>query len=214
EVPGNLVLVDHSIFRTFHKGSLGILRVSGPENRTIYSGRQSDSPYNGEHITGVATAPPTGGPEVGSSPGERTFLTVCAACHQRTGLGIANVFPPLAGSDFLAADATRAIRVLLQGFSGPVDVNGQHFNGAMPPLANLSDQEIADVLTWVRSNLGNASSAVTPADVAAVRAAPPVPITAPAAPAAPAAGVDGGTAAPAGAPAAAPALAPSAAGGH
>jgi len=204
EVPGNLVLVDHSIFRTFHKGSLGIMHVTGPENTTIYSGRQSDSPYNGEHLTGINAASAGDTTSMGGSPGERTFLTVCAACHQRTGLGIPNVFPPLAGSDFLMADSTRAIRILLGGLNGPVDVNGQRFNGAMPPLANLSDEQIADVLTWVRSNLGNAGTAVTPAQVAAARSLPPLTLTPAAVPV-----LDGGVAAPAAPGAAVPAVAPS-----
>ena len=185
EVPGNLVIVDHSLFRTFHKGSLGLIRVTGPENPTIYSGRQSDSPYNGEHITGIATAPPTTAIPIpaGTSPGERTFLTVCAACHQRTGVGIPAVFPPLAGSDFAVGDRNRVIHALLAGLNGPIVVNGLPFSGAMPPLANLTDQEIADVLTWVRSNLGNHGPSVTPAQVAAIRTALAHPST-PAAPAA------------------------------
>jgi len=170
EVPGNLVIVDHSLFRTFHKGSLGLIRVAGEPNQTVYSGRQSESPYNGEHLTGIGSTPVADAAVAAESPGERTFLTVCAACHQRTGQGIPNVFPPLASSDYLAGDSQRAIRVVLAGLNGPVTVNNQSFNGAMPPLANLTDQEVADVLTWVRSNLGNHAPAVTPAEVATVRA--------------------------------------------
>jgi mono/diheme cytochrome c family protein len=68
------------------------------------------------------------------------------------------------------ADKTRAIRTVLAGLSGPITVNGQPFNGAMPPLANLTDHEVADVLTYVRSNFGNHGDAVTVAEVAAVRA--------------------------------------------
>lgn len=172
EVPGNLVLVDHSIFRTFHKGSLGILHVrNSTENQTIYSGRQSESPYNGEHLTGTNSTPNADAGAVSPQPGERTFLTICAGCHQRNGMGIPNVFHPLRAPT-TSPRIPRAIRTVLAGVSGPIEVNGQTFNGAMPPLANLTDQEIADVLTWVDSDAGNHLPAVTPAQVAAVRAAP------------------------------------------
>jgi mono/diheme cytochrome c family protein len=68
------------------------------------------------------------------------------------------------------ADKQRSIRVVLEGLSGPIQVNGQTFNSAMPPLANYTDHEIADVLTYVRNSFGNQGEAVTDAEVAAVRA--------------------------------------------
>jgi nitrite reductase (NO-forming) len=169
EVPGTFIIVDHSIFRTFHKGSLGMLRVTGPEDHLIYSGREIDETYLGDlspHVTARQTAPGDAG---ALEPGEGTFLGVCSACHQRTAMGIPMVFPPLAGSDYLMADKTRSIRGVLAGQSGPMTVNGQPFNGAMPPLANLTDHEVADVLTYVRSHFGNHGDAVTIPEVAAVR---------------------------------------------
>lgn len=169
EAPGTYILVDHSIFRTFHKGTLGQLRVAGPENHIVYSGREIDQAYLGDQapqVTGLQ-----GGADGGAlAPGEATFLGVCSACHQRTAAGIPGVFPPLASSDYLMGDKIRAIRGVLAGQSGPMTVNGQLFNGAMPPLANLTDHEIADVLTYVRSHFGNNGDAVTVAEVAAVRA--------------------------------------------
>ena len=99
---------------------------------------------------------------------------MCSACHQRNGAGIPSVFPPLAGSDYLMADKTRSIRGVLAGLSGPMTVNGQPYTGAMPPLANLTDHEVADVLTYVRSHFGNAGGdPITVAEVAAVRATLP-----------------------------------------
>jgi nitrite reductase (NO-forming) len=178
EVPGTFILVDHSIFRAFHKGALGMLSVTGPENRVIYSGREVDEVYLGDQspaVTARQSAPGDAGP---LEPGEGTFIGVCSACHQRTAAGIPMVFPPLAGSDYLMADKTRSIRGVLAGQSGPMTVNGQTFNGAMPALANLTDHEVADVLTYVRSHFGNQGDAVTVEEVAAVRAQLATPVAA------------------------------------
>lgn len=111
---------------------------------------------------------------VAMTPGEQVFQR-CATCHQATGLGVANTYPPLAGSEFANAKNPAApIRVVLHGLQGPVTVKGTVFNGLMPQYGTgieMTDQEIADVLTYVRSSFGNKSSAVTPEMVAKERAA-------------------------------------------
>jgi mono/diheme cytochrome c family protein len=101
--------------------------------------------------------------------GKPIFATICAACHQATGLGIPNQFPPLAGSDFLNADKNRAIRILFQGLQGEVTVNGRTFNNSMP-LLPLTDEDIASALTYVYNSFGNSGKDVTPEEVKAVRA--------------------------------------------
>ena len=102
--------------------------------------------------------------------GRAAFAIHCASCHQPSGEGLKGVFPPLAASDFLVADLPRSIRIVLQGISGELRVNGVVYNGTMPPLVGLEDDKVADVLTYVRSAWGNQAGAVTPRDVAAVRA--------------------------------------------
>lgn len=102
--------------------------------------------------------------------GQSVYATSCLSCHQATGEGLKNVFPPLAGSDFLLADVERSIRIVLQGTSGEIKVNGITYNGAMPPPPGLDDDKVADVLTYVRSAWGNAGAPVTAATVAGVRA--------------------------------------------
>jgi nitrite reductase (NO-forming) len=102
--------------------------------------------------------------------GRKVYAEVCAACHQADGQGLPNVFPPLAQSDYLMADAERAVRVLLQGLSGPITVNGKQFQGAMPKLP-LTDRDIAGVLSYVRGNFGNRGAPVRLADVDRIRAA-------------------------------------------
>ena len=79
-------------------------------------------------------------------------------------------FPPLAKADYLMADKSRAIETVLNGLTGPIEVNGQRYNGVMPPMGHLKDDQIADILNYVRHSWGNEGDAVSTADVAAVRA--------------------------------------------
>jgi mono/diheme cytochrome c family protein len=104
--------------------------------------------------------------------GEALFGQSCAACHQANGEGIPGAFPPLAKSDYLLADRDRAIGVVLRGLVGPVTVNGVNYESAMPPMP-LDDTDTAAVLTYVLQAWGNQGPAVSPADVARVRAATP-----------------------------------------
>lgn len=109
----------------------------------------------------------------GFEEGKNLFATVCAACHQPTGLGLPGMFPPLAGSDWVnTPGAERIIRIVLHGFMGPITINGKPFNSPapmMPPQGALPDKQIAAVLTYVRNSFGNKAGAVTPEQVKAIR---------------------------------------------
>jgi len=107
-----------------------------------------------------------------SAAGQKVFAAACMACHQANGQGLPGAFPPLAGSDFLKADPSRAIGIVLHGLTGPVTVNGKEFNSVMPPMTQLSDAEVADALTYVMNSWGNDFGVVTAADVTAVRGGP------------------------------------------
>ena len=111
--------------------------------------------------------------------GRRLFTSICAACHQPTGMGRANMFPPLAGSDFLNADKSRAINIVVFGRQGDVVVNGLKYNNNMPSFP-LTDQDIANVLTYVYNSFGNSGLEVTPAEVAVERTHKPAPSATPA----------------------------------
>lgn len=100
--------------------------------------------------------------------GKQVYAKLCVACHQATGLGIPGAFPPLAKSDYLNKDVNRAIKGVVKGLKGPIVVNGVKYNGVMPP-AVLSDQEIADALTYVYNSWGNNKTKVTVAMVKAQR---------------------------------------------
>ena len=102
--------------------------------------------------------------------GETVYLGNCAACHQPTGQGLPGAFPPLAQSDFLEGNRQDVMQAALFGLSGPITVNGVDYNGVMPSMGYLSDQELADALTYVFSSWGNSAAAVSVAEVTALRA--------------------------------------------
>jgi nitrite reductase (NO-forming)/hydroxylamine reductase len=94
------------------------------------------------------------------------------ACHQANGKGLPKAFPPLAGSDYLLADKHRAIKIVVNGLQGAVRVNNETYNSIMPPLPQLSNQEVADVVTYVLNAWGNKGGTVSLAEVNAVRPQP------------------------------------------
>ncbi|HEY2082339.1 MAG TPA: c-type cytochrome [Verrucomicrobiae bacterium] len=100
--------------------------------------------------------------------GQRIFSTLCAACHQPTGQGIPERFPPLAGSDFLNSDKNRAIKTVLNGRQGEIVVNGRKFNNIMPKFP-LTDDDIANALTYVYNSFGNSGKDVTSNEVKGLR---------------------------------------------
>ena len=185
EAPGTYILVDHSIFRAFNKGALGMMKAEGEAVPAIYSGKEVDNVYladKAEPSSGglIATASQQMAegrltPEAQKQAGGALFAGTCSTCHQPTGTGIEGVFPPLAGSDFLNADPTRAMGIVLNGLSGEVTVNGKTFNSVMPPMSNLNDDEIANILTFVYGSWGNKGHVISADQVAAVRAGTPRP---------------------------------------
>jgi nitrite reductase (NO-forming) len=168
EVPGPYKLVDHSILRAFNKGALGELKVDGPEAKAIYSGKQAESEYHGKGVVATMPATPAASAASGAA-GQHLYQTYCMGCHQSEGQGIPGIFPPLAKSDYALTNTSRLIETVINGLHGPIEVNGQQYNATMPPMGHLKDQEIADILSYVRSSWGNAAHPVSAADVAAVR---------------------------------------------
>lgn len=178
EVPGTYILVDHSIFRAFHKGAVGMLQVDGADAPLIYSGLEVDEVYLSERSAVALEAVASVDPDDTSlqarmQRGKAVYQGTCSTCHQAEGQGLASIFPPLAKSDFLMADRERAIELVLKGMSGPIVVNGETYNGVMTPFAHLTDHEIADVLTFVLNSWGNDGGAVADEEIARVRAALP-----------------------------------------
>lgn len=178
DVPGTFILVDHSIFRAFNKGALGMLNVNGEENKSIYSGVVQEGIYNPEG-SGIQVMP-NGKTLEDKKPviekslaqkmesGKQIYAKTCFACHQAEGQGIPNAFPPLAKSDYLNADTRRAIEIILKGKTGEITVNGEKYNSVMTRQA-ISNEEIADVLTYVYNSWDNNKTIVTKSQVDQVK---------------------------------------------
>lgn len=103
--------------------------------------------------------------------GSKVYATVCAACHQSDGLGVQRMNPPLVKTKWVLGDKKALAKIVINGLKGgEIEIDGDDFHNPMPPQgAQLDDQQIADVLTFVRNNFGNKASAVLPADVKAAR---------------------------------------------
>lgn len=102
----------------------------------------------------------------------RVYTVYCAPCHQRDGKGDGNRFPPVAGSEWVNGDKNKLIQIILNGLQGPLQVEGQSYNEVMPAHASfLKDDEVAQVVTYIKSNFGNVPGTASPAEVAAVRKA-------------------------------------------
>ena len=182
EVPGTYILVDHSIFRAFNKGAIAMLKAEGPENKAIYSGKEVDESYLGD--VGQANMAEVGEAARAKAEGTLTqaqqvaaggklFTGTCSVCHQGNGEGLPGVFPPLAKSDYIKADPKRVVNAILHGVTGAIKVNGQDYNSVMPPMSQLTDDEVANIATFVLNNWGNPGGRVSKEEVSANRASTP-----------------------------------------
>lgn len=97
--------------------------------------------------------------------GKKVYDLYCLACHQADGSGVPNMNPPLIKTKWVLGEKPVLIQVLLKGMDEEIEVNGETFHNVMAPHDHLSDQEIADVLTYVRNNFGNKASVITPEEV-------------------------------------------------
>jgi len=102
--------------------------------------------------------------------GKSVYTQNCLTCHQADGGGVDGMNPPLSKTSYVLGDKTRLVSVLLNGLQG-VDIDGEPYNNVMPAQETLTDQQIADVLTYVRNSFGNKASAIKATEVKAIRAA-------------------------------------------
>jgi ubiquinol-cytochrome c reductase cytochrome b subunit len=114
---------------------------------------------------GGAAGAPAAGPT--NANGAKVFSTNCSSCHGAQGQGLPGSFPPLANNPVVTGDPKNVIGIVLGGLHAPITVNGQTYNGTMPPWkGTLSNKDIADVITYIRASLGsNHASAVTEAQI-------------------------------------------------
>jgi len=123
-------------------------------------------------ITVLGVAAPWRSLSAQAVDGAKVYAATCLACHQASGLGLVGQFPPLVGSEWVIGREDRLVLVMLHGITGEIEVEGETYNGAMPPWgATLSNDEIAAVATYVRRRWGNNAAPVTIATVARLRTA-------------------------------------------
>ena len=101
--------------------------------------------------------------------GKKVYDTYCLPCHQQDGAGVPNTTPTLVKTTWVTGDKTRLVQLILKGMKG-VEVDGVTYDNLMAPHDYLTDQEIADVTTYIRNSYGNKASMITPAEVKTIRA--------------------------------------------
>lgn len=106
--------------------------------------------------------------EASMARGKILYGTYCQSCHGNQGQGLEGVFPPLAKSDYLMTDRKRAIQSILYGVSGEIKVNGQSYNQPMAGV-EAKDEEVSDILNYIRNSFGNKGGAISPEEVKAAR---------------------------------------------
>lgn len=102
--------------------------------------------------------------------GHQVYLNNCISCHMENGEGVEGTFPPLTKNEYITGDTKRLISIILQGQTGEITVNGKAYNMEMPAQSHLSDEEVADVLNYIRNSWGNkAKKPIAAAEVTALR---------------------------------------------
>ena len=118
------------------------------------------------------SAKPAADPALAASlkRGAAVYKNVCITCHQADGGGLPPINPPLIKTTYVLGDKARLSHIVLAGLAEPIEIDGEEYKQHMPAQAHLTDQQVADVLTYVRNSFGNKASAVQVAEVKAVRA--------------------------------------------
>lgn len=174
DTTGTYLLVDHSIFRTFHKGTVGMLKVDGEPDTAIFKSEKAAEEEGEEKVVKKVEVLKTEVPVALS--GKDVFTANCMACHGDDGKGTDESFPPLAKSDFLKKlssqkDRTELISIPLLGKKGKIIVNKKEYDGEMPMFSEITDRELADVLTYISNSWGNKAKKFTEAEVKKARSA-------------------------------------------
>lgn len=138
----------------------------------IYSTPSGEESYYGDQRSVAALRPPVkASGAVSAADGKLVYASKCAACHQANGLGVSGVFPPLAGSEWVTGNEKVLSNLLLHGVVGEMEVKGTVYKGVMPGWKSLSDDELAAVMNYIRSEWGNKAPEITPEIVKAQREA-------------------------------------------
>lgn len=101
--------------------------------------------------------------------GKKVYLQYCMACHQKDGSGVPGMYPPLKKSNWVTGDKKKIINIVINGLEGEIEVNGDVYSQTMPKQSNLTNKQVAQVLSYLRKNFGNQADSVKVRDVNAVR---------------------------------------------
>ena len=159
-----LVIVGLSIFAQVQTMAKQAAAPPSPSEASILAApAEAATTSGGGGGAGAAAAP-------ANANGAKVFSTNCSSCHGASGQGMPGAFPPLAKNDVVTGDPNKSIGILDNGLHGSITVNGQTFNGQMPAWkGTLSNGDIADVITYIRTSFGNSASAVTEKQVSAYK---------------------------------------------
>lgn len=130
-----------------------------------------DSAYGDQRTVPALRPPIQADSGAAKADGKQIYGAKCAACHQANGQGVAGVFPPVAASEWVLGDEKILINILLHGVNGEMKVNGTSYKGAMPAWASMSDEELAAVVSYIRTDWGNVAPEITPQAVKTQREA-------------------------------------------
>ena len=122
-------------------------------------------------LNGLSFSDPQPSLKEAMARGKKVYDGYCMACHMTDGEGVPRMNPPLVKTEYVTGDKKRLIGIVLNGMDEPLEINGETYTNVMAPHAFLKDQEIADVLTYIRNSFGNKASAVTIGEVKSARAA-------------------------------------------
>ena len=148
-------------------------KILGPIALMVLLMSFQTAPKKAAPVTKPAAKPAASNANPASSMdrGKLVYLSQCLTCHQVDGGGVPHLNAPLDGATAVVGkDKAKIISIVLKGMTDRVEIDGEFYSNNMAPHRELTDQQIADVLTYVRNTWTNKASAVTPAEVKAVRA--------------------------------------------
>jgi len=130
---------------------LGVFVISHQESR----GANNTGSVRSEPLAKEISGNQPGKTAAKEHPGKAAYTKYCLVCHQANGSGVPGMFPPLGKGSWAGRDPKELVLIITKGLSGKIEVNGEVYKSAMPPQAYLTDKEIADILTYIRSDFGN-----------------------------------------------------------
>jgi mono/diheme cytochrome c family protein len=155
--------------RKFSVLAIGVLLIILMVSCQNNNGNNKVEPVNTDQLASEIKRNLPTQPTEKEHPGKAVFTKYCLTCHQSDGSGVPNMHPPLGPGSWVEKDPKELVAIMMKGLSGKIEVNGEEYKNFMPSHAQLTDEELADVLSYIRSSFGNNLSPVTVEMVAKIR---------------------------------------------